>query len=142
MSRKAIIPILAVALALACGAAHAEGRPSATSVRLDDQHQKEYARIAGRAVSLADACMAIEVISGPIALLDEIETTMISFGATEEEYVEWESNIVSAKSADIQKMLRQQDEWSARSACWSGIAGQRLKLEKILAGAPLPTADQ
>lgn len=128
MRSKALLTALAFSAAIVS---------SSGAKAIDYQRQQEYARIAGRLVSFADACMSMDAVKGPLAVLDEIETHMRAFGATEEEYVEWKSTLISTKSPDIQKMFKDHDGRTIRGACMSGLISNREKLDAILTGAQL-----
>lgn len=111
------------------------------AVALSPEGEKNYERLAGRAVSVADACLALGEPVHPEAMVREIDDAMRSFGAADEEIEEWRSTIVSAKSADIQKVLGEQSWAARRYYCRHGLSSAREKLNAILSGARVKIGD-
>lgn len=114
---------------------------SGSAFALSPESEKDYERLAGRAVSVADACLSLGEPVHPEAMIREIDDAMRSFGAADEEIEEWRSTIVSAKSGDIQKVLGEQSWAARRYYCRHGLSSAREKLNAILSGARVKIAD-
>jgi hypothetical protein len=105
-----------------------------SALALSPEREKDYERLAGRAVSVADACLAVGAPVHPEEMVVEIDAALHRFGAGDEEIEEWRSKIVAEKSPDIQSVLRQQ-AWAARDYyCRLGLSSSREKLKAILSG--------
>lgn len=96
------------------------------------EREREYQLLAGRAVSVADACLSLGVPVEPEGMIDEIEEAMSSFGGTAAEIEEWRASIVAGKSPEIRDVLSR-EAWDARRYyCFHGLSSQRQKLRELL----------
>jgi hypothetical protein len=96
--------------------------------------EAEYTALAARVIATADACAALDIIDPGLGFLDEIELGMMSFGAGAAEVEEWESTVITTKSAAIQAILKAEDHDAAWLACTKDIDEKRKTLAAILKG--------